>query len=156
MKRLSWIAGIAALLFGVLSLAPGIASAQGNRGGGWRGGATYHAGGYHAATVGGGRNYVAARQAYVAPRGVPPHGGYAAAPYGGGWRVHPYSAVGIGVRPSPRHVWVPGYWGWRGGARVWVGGAWLLPQTNWGWIAPHWQWNGVTWVWAQGYWAPPY
>ncbi len=151
MKRLSSFAGIAALFFGALCFAPGIASAQG-----WRGGTTSRGGSYHAATVGGRRTYVAARPVYVAPRGAPPRGHYTVAPYGGGWRVHPYSAVGIGVRPSPRHVWVPGYWGWRGGARVWIGGAWLLPQTNWVWIAPHWQWDGATWVWAQGYLAPPY
>ncbi len=78
------------------------------------------------------------------------------APWRGGWRAHPYSSVGIGVRPTPRHVWVPGYWGYRGGVRVWIGGAWLLPQTNWVWIAPHWQWDGASWVWAQGYFAPPY
>jgi hypothetical protein len=54
MKRLSWIAGIAALLFGALSLAPGIASAQG-----WRGGTTVRGGGYHAAPAGGGRRRVA-------------------------------------------------------------------------------------------------
>ncbi len=162
MKRLSLIGGIAALLF----LAPGIASAQGGHGGGGfhGGGAAVHggghatAGGYHAAAVGGGwrggsRTYVAAGHgAYVAPH----RGGDSVTPYGGGWRVHPYSAVGVGFRPSPRHVWVPGYWGSRGGARVWIGGAWLLPQTDWAWIAPHWQWTGYNWVWAQGYWAPPY
>jgi hypothetical protein len=148
MKRLSLIAGIAALLF----LAPGIASAQGDRGGGFHGG-----GGSHATAAGGGwrggRPYVAAgHAAYVAPH----RGGYSVAPWGGGWRAHPYNSVGIGVRPTPRHVWVPGYWGYRGGTRVWIGGAWLLPQTNWVWIAPHWQWNGYSWVWAPGYSAPPY
>jgi hypothetical protein len=148
MKRLSLIGGIAALLF----LAPGIASAQGGHGGGSHGGgAAFHSGG---------RTYVAAGHAgRVAPRGgyaVAPHRGYSVAPYGGGWRVHPYSAVGVGIRPSPRHVWVPGYWGSHGGARVWIGGAWLLPQTDWTWMAPHWQWTGYTWVWQQGYWAPPY
>ena len=149
MKRLSLIVGIAALLFA----APGIASAQGSHGG-----AALYGGGSHAVAVGGGsrggRTYVA--QSHGAPVRVVPHGGYSVAPWGGGWRAHPYSSVGIGVRPTPRHVWVPGYWGWRGGVQVWIGGAWLLPQTNWAWIAPHWQWTGYNWVWAQGYWAPPY
>jgi hypothetical protein len=63
---------------------------------------------------------------------------------------------GVGVRPAAR-VWVPGYWGWNGGVRVWIGGAWAVPpQYGWSWVAPHWAWNGYTWVWQQGYWAPGY
>ena len=166
MKRLSLIGGIAALLR--FTAVPGIASAQGGHGGGGfhgGGGSAFHGGGHafgrRLSRRGGGGRAGARRQpdlrrgagqgAYAAPH----HGGYAVAPYGGGWRVHPYSAVGVGLRPSPRHVWVPG-WGFRGGARIWIGGAWLLPQTDWAWIGPHWQWTGYNWVWQQGYWAPPY
>jgi len=171
MKRLGLIGGFAALM---LFAASGVASARGGGfhggggafhggGGGWHSGPGFRAGsvwhgtpvnagwrGGHAA-VGGGWH------------GGPPHagawrgygGGYAVTPYGG-WAAHPYSAIGIGVRPSPRHVWVPGYWGYHGGARVWIGGAWLLPQTSWIWVAPHWQWNGYQWLWQEGYYAPPY
>ena len=45
---------------------------------------------------------------------------------------------------------------WRGGARVWLGGGWMLPQPWWVWIEAHWEWDGYTWIWIDGYWAPPY
>ena len=70
MKRLSLIAGIAALLF----LAPGIASAQGDHGGGFHGGGGIPRWRPPAAPGGGwrgGRTYVAAGHgAYVAPHGA--------------------------------------------------------------------------------------
>ena len=31
------------------------------------------------------------------------------------------------MAPSPRHVWVGGYWGFEGGRHAWVGGRWELP-----------------------------
>src|SRR6185369_3995170 len=30
------------------------------------------------------------------------------------------------ARPSPRHVWINGYWGWEGGRHVWFPGRWDL------------------------------
>ena len=66
-----------------------------------------------------------------------------------------------GMRPAYRGVpvaraWAPGYWGYHGGTRVWIGGAWSYPpQPGWVWVAPHWQWNGYQWAWQQGYWAAP-
>jgi hypothetical protein len=30
-------------------------------------------------------------------------------------------------RPSREHVWIAGYWAWRGGAHVWIGGRWERP-----------------------------
>ena len=51
---------------------------------------------------------------------------------------------------------MPGYWGFRGGARIWVGGGYLTPPyLGWVWIAPQWTWNGATWIWQEGTWAPP-
>ena len=51
---------------------------------------------------------------------------------------------------------MPGYWGWNGGARLWIGGAWTLPPYAGAlWVAPHWVWNGYQWVWQNGSWAPP-
>ena len=179
MKRLGWIGGFAALL---LVAASGVASARGggfHGGGGFRGGAgSFHgASAFHGTPVAGGwrggghPTYGGGHPSYGGGwRGAPTHSGgfrgpsysgdfrshgYAVAPYGG-WGAHPYSAVGIGIRPSPRHVWVPGYWGYRSGVRVWLGGAWLLPQTDWISIAPHWQWDGYRWFWQDGYYAPPY
>ena len=53
-------------------------------------------------------------------------------------------------------VYVPGYWGYHSGVRVWIGGSWAFPPyAGWFWVAPHWQWNGYQWVWQEGYWAPP-
>src|SRR5262245_9298433 len=31
------------------------------------------------------------------------------------------------MAPSPRHVWAPGYWQWRGGRHVWMAGSWIVP-----------------------------
>src|SRR5216684_2718343 len=54
--------------------------------------------------------------------------------FGGGFGVHP----GFGVRTN---VWVPGYWGWRGGARLWIGGGWYMPPyAGWLWIPGNWYW----------------
>ena len=125
--------------------APGTASAQGWRGstgGGWHGGSS---GGWHGSPGSGWG------------------GGYAAP--GGGWRggyvpapayPRPYVAPRpVTVVPQSR-VYVPGFWGVSGGARVWIGGAWNYPPYDgWVWIAPHWAWNGYQWVWQNGYWAPP-
>ena len=37
----------------------------------------------------------------------------------------PLRAEYVGVAPGPGHVWVNGYWGWRGNAHVWVAGSWM-------------------------------
>ncbi|HUK63036.1 MAG TPA: hypothetical protein VLV15_06880, partial [Dongiaceae bacterium] len=72
--------------------------------------------------------------------------------YTGGYR----GAFVRPVAPSRFHVWVPGYWGWNGGVRVWIGGAWLLPPyAGWSWVPAGWVWNGYTWVWANGHWGAP-
>jgi hypothetical protein len=42
--------------------------------------------------------------------------------------------------PSPRHMWLPGYWAWRGGTHVWIGGHWALPP------APGYTWEPAAWV----------
>jgi hypothetical protein len=109
-------------------LAPGVAAAQG-----WRGGATVHP--------------------------VPPGARVVPAPVGPGPVVRggvvPRYGYGVAVRPAAR-VWVPGYWGWNGGVRVWVAGGYsVAPQPGWVWVRPHWAWNGYGWVWQAGYWAPP-
>jgi hypothetical protein len=131
---------LAALLGLTLALVPGISSAQGWRGspsGGFHGGG----GGWHG-TPGSGWG------------GHPtPGGGYSGGWHGGPAYPHPY----VAPRPVPQsRVWVPGFWGYSGGVRVWIGGAWSTPPYDgWVWIAPHWAWNGYQWVWQNGYWAPP-
>ena len=71
-------------------------------------------------------------------------------------RVAPPAArVEVRTRaPSPRHVWVPGYWGWRGGRHVWIGGFWRMPpQPGHVWIEGRWVDSGGEWVWEEGRWA---
>ena len=56
-------------------------------------------------------------------------------------------------RPSRRHVWVGGYWTWRGSKYVWVKGRWTVPPRHNGrWMAGHWSKRSSGWVWVAGYW----
>lgn len=57
------------------------------------------------------------------------------------------------ARPSPQHVWVPGYWMWRGGRHVWVGGHWERPpRGHVHWEEPRWERRGGTYVFIEGHW----
>jgi hypothetical protein len=141
MKRI-----LTAVLGLALLAAPAAAFARGggHGGGGHAGGGFHGGGGFHAAPAAGF------------------HGGFhAAAPYGGfrgpAVRVGPgFRGPVVGVRPVGGRVFIPGYWGFRGGVRVWIGPGWsYAPYDGWNWVSPHWAWNGYTWVWQQGYWAPP-
>jgi hypothetical protein len=127
---------LTAVLGLALLAAPGAAFARagGSHGGGGSHGAGFHGGGgFHAAPAAGFR---------AAP-------GYGVAP---GFRGTP--GLRIGGPPLAR-AWAPGYWGFRGGARVWIGGASAYPPyPGWAWMAPHWVWNGYAWTWQGGYWAP--
>ena len=43
-------------------------------------------------------------------------------------------------RPTPTHVWIPGYWSWRGGRHVWTQGYWAMaPRPNSMWVQPRWE-----------------
>lgn len=56
-------------------------------------------------------------------------------------------------RPSATHVWVSGYWAWRGGRHVWTPGHWTLaPRSNAVWVAPRWEQRGGSYVFIDGYW----
>ena len=80
----------------------------------------------HAAPGWGYRGVAPAYGRGVAPvyRGAPAYG-HGVAP-GYGYRYAPvYGHVGV-VRPVAP-LWVPGYWGWNSGVRVWIGGSWALP-----------------------------
>lgn len=58
-----------------------------------------------------------------------------------------------GVAPSPRHVWVGGYWRWNGSAHVWVAGGWKVPPRHGAvWIEGHWRGSRRGWYWAPGHW----
>jgi hypothetical protein len=183
MKRLGLIVVGALLIFG----APGAAMAQGWRGGGGGrsfgggGGHSFAGGGGHSfagggrAPMGGGGGWRggfggAARPGYGFRgasggfRGAPVNRGFAppAARYGYGPRYVPRYGYGAhyGGRPffpARTRAFVPGYWGFRGGARLWIGSSWVLPPyEGWMWVAGQWVWNGYSWVWQDGYWAPPY
>jgi hypothetical protein len=49
--------------------------------------------------------------------------------------------------PSPRHMWLPGYWAWRGGNHVWIGGHWALPP------GPGYAWEPAAWINENGAWT---
>jgi hypothetical protein len=50
----------------------------------------------------------------------------------------------VPMAPSPRHQWIAGYWGWRGGAHLWIGGHWALPP------GPGYAWEPSRWEEANG------
>jgi len=56
------------------------------------------------------------------------------------------------VAPSPRHVWIDGEWGWRGGAYVYTNGYWAEPRRGWIWIPGHWKERRRGWFWVPGRW----
>lgn len=59
-----------------------------------------------------------------------------------------------GTAPSPRHVWVGGYWSWKGTGHVWVGGKWTVPPRGRAvWVEGHWKHDPPRgWVWVPGHW----
>ena len=55
--------------------------------------------------------------------------------------------------PSPRHVWVGGYWRWDGRGHVWVAGGWQLPPRHRAvWVEGHWKKVRGGWTWVPGHW----
>ena len=155
LKRLLVVLGLSVV--GLVALAPSSAFARGGapHGGGFHAAPAFHGGGFRAAptfhSTGGFRGGPCFHN--VAAPGY--HGGY----HGVGPRLmvgprYHGPAVGFG-RPFGQ-AWVPGYWRWNGGVRVWIAGAYMTPPyPGWFWVAAHWSWNGVQWVWQDGYWAPP-
>jgi len=56
-------------------------------------------------------------------------------------------------RPSGTHVWVPGYWAWRGNRHVWVSGHWTTPpRHNLVWVPARWEMRGNRYIFVEGYW----
>jgi hypothetical protein len=62
----------------------------------------------------------------------------------------PPPALRVEVRPmapSPNHLWIDGYWAWRGGRHVWLGGHYALPP------GPGYVWEPARWVNENGQWT---
>ena len=59
----------------------------------------------------------------------------------------------IVARPSAEHVWVRGYWAWRGRRHVWVAGHWVRPpHPHAVWAEPRWEHREHGYVFIEGYW----
>ncbi|HWB99406.1 MAG TPA: hypothetical protein VG672_22005 [Bryobacteraceae bacterium] len=59
----------------------------------------------------------------------------------------------IVARPSPRHVWIPGYYAWNGGRYNWVRGYWAMPpRPRAVWVPGSWVHRRGGYVWIAGYW----
>jgi hypothetical protein len=44
----------------------------------------------------------------------------------------------VGVAPSARHFWAPGYYRYNGREHVWVAGRWELRRDGFEFVSPHW------------------
>ncbi len=58
----------------------------------------------------------------------------------------------IPVAPSPRHFWIPGYWGWARGAHYWVPGRYEVLRPGWSWYSARWAPVGRRWHFYPGHW----
>jgi hypothetical protein len=55
--------------------------------------------------------------------------------------------------PSPRHVWVDGYYRWDGRSYIWAPGYWAQPpRRNARWVPGHWAHRRRGYYWIQGHW----
>ena len=57
------------------------------------------------------------------------------------------------ARPGPRHVWVPGYYRYRGTRYVWAPGYWAVPPRHRvAWVPGYWAHRPGGYIWVAGYW----
>lgn len=52
----------------------------------------------------------------------------------------------------PGYVWAPGFWEWRGGQHVWVGGRWIGERHGYHWVPDRWEQRGPHWHHYAGHW----
>lgn len=65
----------------------------------------------------------------------------------------PVRAEVVYARPSPRHIWVPGYWAWNHGRHVWIAGHYTLPPRGRNrWEEPRWERRGGSFIFIEGRW----
>ncbi|PYM16587.1 MAG: hypothetical protein DME18_01060 [Verrucomicrobia bacterium] len=58
----------------------------------------------------------------------------------------------VPAAPGPDHVWIEGYWVWRG-RWAWEPGRWALrPHNHAVWIRGHWAHRRHGWAWLPGRW----
>lgn len=63
------------------------------------------------------------------------------------------SVVVVGRAPSPKYLWVGGYYRWTGSHYVLVAGRWMMPpRTGAIWIAPRWVPRSGGYVFVAGRW----
>jgi len=56
-------------------------------------------------------------------------------------------------RPSSRHMWIRGYWGWDGHRHVWTPGHYVLARRGYMYREPRWEGAGHGhWRWHRGGW----
>lgn len=59
----------------------------------------------------------------------------------------------IVVRPTPRHVWVDGYYRWDGHKYKWHRGRWVVPPRGKKvWVPGRWERGHRGHIWIEGYW----
>jgi hypothetical protein len=57
------------------------------------------------------------------------------------------------ARPSPKYVWLAGYWTWRDARYEWMAGHWELPPGSRSvWVVPRWEQQGNAYKFYEGYW----
>jgi hypothetical protein len=65
----------------------------------------------------------------------------------------PPPRVVVAARPSHRHVWVPGFYGYRRDRYYWNDGYWSIPPRGYRTYVPgYWQPRRGGYVWVGGYW----
>ena len=57
------------------------------------------------------------------------------------------------AQPSPKYVWLAGFWSWRNDRYDWIAGHWQLPPNSSAvWVAPRWEQQGNAYKFTEGYW----
>jgi hypothetical protein len=64
----------------------------------------------------------------------------------------PVAQVELVPEPRVGYVWAPGYWDYRGGSHVWVGGRWRGERRGYHWAPDRWDQRGSHWHHAAGHW----